>query len=59
MRLDYVNTIPREGDTYCFDHVVNKLLGLVDLLLGVGHDETVQVFILIRAVSSITPAPGN
>jgi hypothetical protein len=36
-----------------FNDVVDEFLGLVDLLLGVGHDETVQVLLLVARVSSI------
>jgi len=36
-----------------FNHVVDQLLGLVDLLLGVGHDETMQVLLLVAGVSCV------
>ena len=39
--------------TYSLDNVVNELLGLVDLLFGVGHDQAVQVLILVAGVSSV------
>jgi hypothetical protein len=41
------------GRTYSFNDVVNQLLRLVDLLLGVGHDQTVKIFLLIAGVSGV------
>jgi hypothetical protein len=38
------------------NNVMNKLLGLVDLLFGISHDKTVQVFFLVAGVSGIRPA---
>lgn len=38
---------------YSFDDVVNQLLGLVDLLLGVGHDQAVKILLLVAGVSGI------
>jgi hypothetical protein len=32
---------------------VNQLFGLVDFLLGVAHNQTMKVFILVASVSSI------
>ena len=32
---------------------MNELLGLIDLVFGIGHDQTVQVFILVAGVSSV------
>jgi hypothetical protein len=32
---------------------VNELLGFGDLLLGVGHDQAVQIFILVARMGSI------
>lgn len=43
----------KDNRTYSFNDVVNEFLGLVDLVFGVGHDETVQVFFLITCVSSV------
>ena len=39
--------------THCFNDVVNQLLRLVDFVFSVGHDETMQVFLLVTGVSSI------
>jgi hypothetical protein len=39
--------------TYRLDDVVNQLLGLVHLVLGVGHDQTVKVFFLVAGVSGV------
>jgi hypothetical protein len=41
------------GVTYSLNDVVDELLGLVDLLLGVGHDQAMKVFLLIASVSCI------
>lgn len=35
---------------------MNELLGLVNLLLGIGHDQTVQVFLLVASVSCVRPS---
>ena len=45
-----------EGSTYRFNDVVNELLGLIDLLLSIGHDQTVQVLLLVARVSGIRAA---
>lgn len=42
--------------TYRLDDIVNKLLGLVHLLLSIGHDQTVQIFFLVASVSGIRSA---
>ena len=39
--------------TYRLNDIVDKLLGFVNFLFGIGHDQTVQVFILVTGVSSI------
>jgi hypothetical protein len=39
--------------TYCLDDIVDELLRLVDLLFGVGHDQAVQIFVLVAGVSSV------
>jgi hypothetical protein len=41
--------------TYSLNNIVNELLRLIDLLLGIGHDETVEIFLLVAGVSSIRP----
>lgn len=38
---------------YSLNDVVNQLLGLVDLLLGIGHDQTVKIFLLVAGVSGV------
>lgn len=43
----------REEKTYRLNDIVNELLGLVDLVLCVGHDQTVQVFLLVAGMGSI------
>jgi hypothetical protein len=40
-------------ETYRLNHIVNKLLRLVDLVLGVGHDQTVEIFFLVAGVSGV------
>ena len=35
---------------------MNQLLGLVDLLLRVGHDETVEIFFLVAGMSCVRAA---
>ena len=42
--------------TYCFDNVVDKLFGLVHLFLGVGHDQAMQVLLLVAGVCCIRTA---
>ena len=44
---------PRARVTYRLDDVMNELLCFVDLVLCVGHDQAVQVFLLIARVGSI------
>ena len=39
--------------TYGFNDIVDQLLGLVDLILGVGHDKTVEVLFLVAGVSGV------
>ena len=39
--------------TYGLDDVVNELLGLVDLLLCVRHDQAVQVLLLVAGMSCV------
>lgn len=39
--------------TYRLNDLVNELLGLGDLFFGVGHDQTVQILILVARVSSV------
>ena len=44
---------PRKEKTYRFNDIVNELLRLVNLIFGIGHDETMQVFFLVAGVSSV------
>jgi hypothetical protein len=39
--------------TYSLNDVVDELLGLVDLLLGVGHDQAVEILLLVAGVSGV------
>lgn len=41
------------GMTYRLDNVVNELLGLVDLLLRVRHDQAMQVLLLVAGMSGV------
>lgn len=43
----------RVNTTYSLNNIVNELLRLVNLLFGVGHDETVKIFLLVASVSGI------
>ena len=45
-----------ERRTHGFDDVVDKLLRLVDLLLRLRHDETVQVLLLVAGVRGVGSA---
>lgn len=42
--------------TYSFNDVVNQLLGLVDFVLGIGHDQAVKVLFLVARVGSVGSA---
>jgi len=42
--------------TYSLNNVVDRLLGLVNLVFSVGHDQTMQVLLLIAGVSGIRTA---
>ena len=44
------------GLAYRLDNVVNQLLGLVDLVFGVGHDQAVEILFLVTGVSCIGAA---
>ena len=39
--------------TYRLNDIVDKLLGFVHFLFGIGHDQTVQVLVLVAGVSGI------
>jgi hypothetical protein len=36
-----------------FNDIVDERFGLVDLLFGIGHDQTMQVFFLVAGVSGV------
>lgn len=38
---------------YRLDHVMDQLLGLVNLVLSVGHNQAVQILLLVAGVRSI------
>lgn len=45
-----------KGKVMCtnrFNNIVNQLLRLDDLLLSVGHDQTMEILLLVARVSSI------
>lgn len=42
--------------TYSFNDIVNQLLGLVDFVLGIGHDQAVEILFLVARVGSVGPA---
>lgn len=42
--------------TYSFDDIVDQLLCLIDLVFGVGHDQTVKVFLLVTGMSCVRSA---
>lgn len=42
-----------EGMTYRLDDIVDELLGLVHLLFRVGHDQAVQVFLLVASMGCV------
>jgi hypothetical protein len=39
-----------------FNDIVHKLLSLVDLFFGIGHNQTVQIFFLVATVSGVRSA---
>ena len=39
--------------SYRLDDIVDQLLGFVDLLFCVCHDQTMEVFVLVAGVSSV------
>ena len=43
------------ASTYSLDDVVDQLLGLVNLLLGICHDQTVEILLLVAGVSGVGP----
>lgn len=40
----------------CFNHIVDQLLGLVDLLLGICHDQAMEVLFLVTGVRRVGTA---
>jgi len=49
--LEFVLTFGDGGSR--LNDIVDKLLGLVDLLLGVGHDQAVKIFLLVAGMSRV------
>ena len=41
------------GETHSLNDVMDQLLCLVDLLLRIGHDQTMKIFLLVAGVSGI------
>ena len=39
--------------THRLDDVMNQLLRLVDLLFRIGHDQAMQIFVLVAGVSGV------
>jgi hypothetical protein len=39
--------------TYSFDDLVNELFGFCNLLLGIGHDQAVEILVLVAGMGSI------
>jgi hypothetical protein len=53
----FLPTSPRHrGKTYGFNDVVDEQLGLVDLLLGIGHDQAMEVLLHIAVVGGVAAA---
>jgi hypothetical protein len=42
--------------TYSFNDVVDQFLSLVDLFLGIRHDQAVEIFFLVTGVSCVRAA---
>lgn len=40
----------------CFNDIVDKLLGLINLFFGVRHNQTVKIFFLVATVSGVRSA---
>lgn len=45
--------VTKESCTYRLDDIVDQLLGLVDLVLVISHDQAVEVLFLVARVSSV------
>jgi hypothetical protein len=39
--------------TYSFNDLVNELFGFCNLLLGIGHNQAVEVLVLVAGMGSI------
>lgn len=52
--LEFVLAFGNRGS--CFNNIVHKLLGLVNLLFGICHDQTMEVFFLVTSVSGVRSA---
>lgn len=51
-----LNQAIKGGNTYSFNDVVNQLLGLVHLLFGVCHDQTMEILLLVTGVGGVRTA---
>lgn len=43
-------------ETYSLNDIVDQLFCLVDLLLGICHDQTMEIFFLVAGVSCVRSA---
>ena len=41
------------GETYSLNDIVNQLFRVVDLLLGIRHDQAMEIFFLVAGVSCV------
>lgn len=48
--------LQRRAGVYRLNNIVNQLLGLVDLVLGISHDQAMQVLFLVARVSCVRSA---
>ncbi len=39
--------------TYSLNDVMNQLLGLIDLLLSIGHNQAMKIFLLVAGMSGV------
>lgn len=46
----------KRGSTYGFNDVVNQLLGFIDLLFGVCHNQAMEILLLVAGVSGVRTA---
>lgn len=56
-KLTHLEKISRlELGTYSLNDIVNELFGFVDLLLGIGHDQAMEILFLVASMSGIGAA---